>query len=645
MIDENIRNALRLVQSMGRGNDTILAHINPREAKLLKKRGGSGKINPKTGLLEFDDSDHSEGGEGGGGDNVRADSVSQSEQSSADQAARQDASAGNENAASVRMGDTVGGLSADTGASAGPAVGQSQGDVNAAIAAAQNAQQGLASMSNAFGSQNAPPSLIGGNSNLPAVANEQAALQNQLNALVQQSATDVASNPSAGLPNLADVGATNYSFNTTGLNANGQLNPTMEGGLSAQLAQAAGAGNVTNNPLSYNTAAQALQGQALAQMQAQQNAEFNAPIPNAASDNNPIRLGETPNTGVVSAAPAQSLASILGQNLAPTTIAYTPPAATVAPTSAGAGTNDLVKALSIAGTTQAPAAAAPAVATTSPITSNVPLPPVNPAQTNVAATTLGTVPLSPANPAQPDVAAPTLGNVPLPPVNPSPAAPAAPQQGILDKLFGPSETQVNNILNQPNTVAIDENGNPTNLPNSTSGLTKEEWAAANGVDPSQVVSRIVDYGNGPQVNFTEDTTRVFLNGIRNAPNTPNPTGMSPRDLTGSYHASSEYPNTDYSNNRPSYANNLSLANSVLGNKGLFSFLNRNNQNKPAPASTPYVYPVQQPYMNYATPTTNYDTGINWGMVPGYTGYAKGGNVGENNALANSIRMLKMRNKP
>ena len=50
-------------------------------------------------------------------------------------------------------------------------------------------------------------------------------------------------------------------------------------------------------------------------------------------------------------------------------------------------------------------------------------------------------------------------------------------------------------------------------------------------------------------------------------------------------------------------------------------------------------------MNYATPTTNYDTGINWGMVPGYTGYAKGGNVGENNALANSIRMLKMRNKP
>lgn len=605
MLPKSVKDALRIAQAMGRGNDTILAHINPREAAMLKKRGGSGKINPKTGLLEFDDSV----------DNARADSVSQSEQSSADQAARQDTSAGNENAASVRMGDTVGGLSADTGASAGPAVGQSQGDVNAAIAAAQNAQQGLASMSNAFGSPNATPSLVGGNSNLPAVANAQSAMQNQLNALAQQSATDVASNPSAGLPNLADIGATNYSFNTTGLNANGQLNPTMEGGLSAQLAQAAGAGDVTNNPLSYNTAAQALQGQALAQMQAQQNAEFNAPIPNAASDNNPIRLGETPNTGVVSAAPEQSLASILGQNLAPTTIAYTPPAATVAPTPTGASTSDLVKALSVAGTTQAPATTASAIAAASPVAGNVPLPPVNPAQT--------------------DVASATLGNVPLPPVNPSPAAPAAaPQQGILNKLFGPSETQVNNVLNQPNTVAIDENGNPTNLPNSTNGLTKEEYAAQMGVDPSTVQARVVDYGNGPQVDFyAKDLVSALLGGVTAKPDTANPTGMSPRDLTGSYHASSEYPNTDYSNNTPSDANNLALANSILG------------KTNPAPVATPYVYPVQQPYMNYATPTTNYDTGINWGMVPGYTGYAKGGNVGENNALANSIRMLKMRNKP
>ena len=46
--------ALKL-QRMGRGNDTILAHITPREARLLKARGGSGTRNPDTGLLEFED--------------------------------------------------------------------------------------------------------------------------------------------------------------------------------------------------------------------------------------------------------------------------------------------------------------------------------------------------------------------------------------------------------------------------------------------------------------------------------------------------------------------------------------------------------------------------------------------------------------
>ena len=39
--------------SKGRYGDTMLAHINPEEAALLKARGGSGTINPKTGLPEF----------------------------------------------------------------------------------------------------------------------------------------------------------------------------------------------------------------------------------------------------------------------------------------------------------------------------------------------------------------------------------------------------------------------------------------------------------------------------------------------------------------------------------------------------------------------------------------------------------------
>lgn len=37
----------------GRFGDSILAHINPKEAALLKARGGSGTINPMTGALEF----------------------------------------------------------------------------------------------------------------------------------------------------------------------------------------------------------------------------------------------------------------------------------------------------------------------------------------------------------------------------------------------------------------------------------------------------------------------------------------------------------------------------------------------------------------------------------------------------------------
>lgn len=52
----------------GRGNDTILAHINPWEAAVLKALGGSGKVNPETGILEFEDGDATGGDAGVGGD-------------------------------------------------------------------------------------------------------------------------------------------------------------------------------------------------------------------------------------------------------------------------------------------------------------------------------------------------------------------------------------------------------------------------------------------------------------------------------------------------------------------------------------------------------------------------------------------------
>lgn len=48
-----IAEAARLVAQQGRYGDTMLAHITPEEARLLKARGGSGTINPQTGLPEF----------------------------------------------------------------------------------------------------------------------------------------------------------------------------------------------------------------------------------------------------------------------------------------------------------------------------------------------------------------------------------------------------------------------------------------------------------------------------------------------------------------------------------------------------------------------------------------------------------------
>jgi hypothetical protein len=49
----DIAGLAQLLRSKGRGKDTILAHINPQEAALLKRAGGSGDINPDTGLPEF----------------------------------------------------------------------------------------------------------------------------------------------------------------------------------------------------------------------------------------------------------------------------------------------------------------------------------------------------------------------------------------------------------------------------------------------------------------------------------------------------------------------------------------------------------------------------------------------------------------
>ena len=53
-LNTDMSSVANMLRSMGRGRDSILAHITPEEARLLKARGGRGSINPSTGLPEFD---------------------------------------------------------------------------------------------------------------------------------------------------------------------------------------------------------------------------------------------------------------------------------------------------------------------------------------------------------------------------------------------------------------------------------------------------------------------------------------------------------------------------------------------------------------------------------------------------------------
>ena len=111
--------------AMGRGNDSLVAHITPREAMMLKAMGGSGTINPRTGLLEFDDGGGDGNGSDGGGDGNSGggDSDSGGE-------GNNDGWGGGDWGGNVDFGGFDG-----WGAFSDPATSQAVADVNAAIAA------------------------------------------------------------------------------------------------------------------------------------------------------------------------------------------------------------------------------------------------------------------------------------------------------------------------------------------------------------------------------------------------------------------------------------------------------------------------------------------------------------------------------
>ncbi len=67
---KEIRAILQELARLGVNQDKLIAQITPKEAEILKSLGGAGQINPRTGLLSFDDGGGGDGGggEGGGGD-------------------------------------------------------------------------------------------------------------------------------------------------------------------------------------------------------------------------------------------------------------------------------------------------------------------------------------------------------------------------------------------------------------------------------------------------------------------------------------------------------------------------------------------------------------------------------------------------
>ena len=76
MANMRVKEAINVLGRKGRGGDTELAHINRKEAAILRALGGSGTVNPETGLREYAtrgglESSKESGSVGGGGDRGR----------------------------------------------------------------------------------------------------------------------------------------------------------------------------------------------------------------------------------------------------------------------------------------------------------------------------------------------------------------------------------------------------------------------------------------------------------------------------------------------------------------------------------------------------------------------------------------------
>ena len=113
----------------------------------------------------------------------------------------------------------------------------------------------------------------------------------------------------------------------------------------------------------------------------------------------------------------------------------------------------------------------------------------------------------------PVVRAPT-SNIPTPPTRPAELGPSAVSGNIFDQINAANLQRISDLEAQKN------KNNPGYF-NSTSGLSKQEWADQMGADPTTVQTRLVDMGNGMQPDYyTKGLDQVFgemVGGIAGAP--------------------------------------------------------------------------------------------------------------------------------
>jgi hypothetical protein len=145
------------IQSQGKNGDTILAHINPQEAELLKEMGGSGTVNPATGLPQFYFGDISSYG-----GSSPSNSMAEARAADRESVSGYSGSSGNGNDG----GGRAAGIAADRGSVSGY-TGGGGGSSNNLMAAARSADRGSVSGYSSSGGGVAPvlsPTGVGGGS-------------------------------------------------------------------------------------------------------------------------------------------------------------------------------------------------------------------------------------------------------------------------------------------------------------------------------------------------------------------------------------------------------------------------------------------------------------------------------------------------